>query len=71
MRLNSDGVSPVPRMLLLSEIQLYAAFQVGLDAPVLVAAGDRISYQDGGLVVTRSSGERYTNPIRDSYWICR
>lgn len=71
MRLNIDGVTPVPRMLLLSEFQLHADFQVELDAPVFVAAGDRVSYQDGGVVVTRSTGEQYKHPIRDSYWICR
>lgn len=58
-------------MLLLSEFQLDADFQVELDAPVFVAVGDRVSYQDGGVVVTRSTGEQYKHPIRDSYWICR
>lgn len=71
MRLNIDGVTPVPRMLLLSEFLLRSDFQVELEAPVFVAAGDRVSYEDGGIVVTRSTGEQYTHPIRDSYWICR
>ncbi|MET8102187.1 hypothetical protein ABZV29_38025 [Streptomyces sp. NPDC005236] len=58
-------------MLLLSEFLLHPDFQVELDGPVFVAAGDRVSYQDGGVVVTRSTGEQYKPPIRDSYWICR
>ncbi|MFF9645569.1 hypothetical protein [Kitasatospora aureofaciens] len=58
-------------MLLLSEFLLRPDFQVELDGPVFVAAGDRVSYEDGGVVVTRSTGERYKHPIRDSYWIYR
>ncbi|MEU0786475.1 hypothetical protein ABZ341_33465 [Streptomyces sp. NPDC006173] len=58
-------------MLLLSEFPLHPDFQVDLEGPVFVAAGDRVSYQDGGVVVTRSTGEQYKHPIRDSYWICR
>ncbi|MFJ9845977.1 hypothetical protein ACIRYZ_37155 [Kitasatospora sp. NPDC101155] len=57
-------------MLLLSEFLLHADFQVELNGPVFVAAGDRIPYEDGGVVVTRSTGEQYMHPIRDSYWIC-
>lgn len=71
MRLNIDGITPAPRMLLLSEFLLHADFQVELDVPVFVAAGDRVSYKGGGVVVTRSTGEQYKHPIRDSYWICR
>ncbi|MFJ7967096.1 hypothetical protein [Streptomyces sp. NPDC096324] len=71
MRLNIDGVTPLPRMLLISEFLLHADFQVELDGAVFVAAGDRVSYEDGSVVVTRSTGEQYKHPIRDSYWICR
>lgn len=67
MRLNIDGVTPLPRMLLLSEFLLHADFQVELDGPVFIAAGDRVFYEDGGVVVTRSTGKQYKHPIRDSY----
>ncbi|WP_037623105.1 hypothetical protein [Streptomyces aureus] len=71
MRLNIDGVTPLPRMLLISEFLLQADFQVELDGAVFVAAGGRVSYEDGSVVVTCSTGEQYKHPIRDSYWICR
>ncbi|WP_327675257.1 hypothetical protein [Kitasatospora sp. NBC_00458] len=71
MRVNLDGVTPVSRMLLVSEFLLHSDFRVGLDEPVFVAAGDRISYEDGEVVVARPSGERRRHPARDSYWICR
>ncbi|MFE2176670.1 hypothetical protein [Kitasatospora sp. NPDC059462] len=71
MRIDFDGVTPVPRMLLLSEFQLHSDFHVELERPVFVAAGDRVSYEVGAVVVTRSTGERHRYPEGDSYWICR
>jgi hypothetical protein len=50
VRLSIDGVTPVPRMLLLSEFLLHADFQVELNGPVFVAAGERVSYEAGGVV---------------------
>ncbi|WP_329571984.1 hypothetical protein [Kitasatospora sp. NBC_01266] len=71
MRVNFDGNTPVPRMLLISEFLLCLDFQVKLDGPVFVAAGDRISYEAGDVVVIRPTGERRRHPARDSYWVCR
>ncbi|MEV7123767.1 hypothetical protein [Kitasatospora griseola] len=71
MRIDFDGVTPVPRMLLLSEFQLHSDFHVELERPVFVAAGDRVSYKGGAVVVTRSTGERHRYLVGDSYWICR
>ncbi|MFD0279509.1 hypothetical protein ACFVHB_37230 [Kitasatospora sp. NPDC127111] len=71
MHVNFDGVTPVPRMLMLSEFLLHSDFQVELDGPVFVAAGDRLSYGGGHVVVTRPTGERCRHAVRDSYWICR
>ncbi|MGW2254981.1 hypothetical protein ACWCXH_33085 [Kitasatospora sp. NPDC001660] len=71
MRVNFDGVTPMPRMLLLSEFSLHSDFHVGLNRPMFVAAGDRVSYEDGDIVVTRPTGERRRHPARNSYWICR
>ncbi len=69
MRVNFD--TPVPRMLLISEFLLHSDFQVELGRPVFVAAGDRLSYEEGDLVVTGPTGGRRRHPARDSYWICR
>ncbi|MFJ8439972.1 hypothetical protein [Kitasatospora griseola] len=71
MRIDFDGVTPVSRMLLLSEFQLNSDFQVVLDRPVFVAAGDRVSYEGGAVVVTRPAGEHRKHPASNSYWICR
>ncbi|MET8629124.1 hypothetical protein ABZW30_36230 [Kitasatospora sp. NPDC004669] len=70
MDVNFDGVTPVPRMLLLSEFLLHSDFRVGLDKPVFVAAGDRLSYEKGAVVVTRPTGERHRHPAGNSHWIC-
>lgn len=66
-----DGITPVPRMLLVSEFLLRPDFQVDLDRPLLVEAGDRVSYEGHALVVTRPTGEQRRHPVRDGYWICR
>ncbi|MFF0746620.1 hypothetical protein ACFYVL_40150 [Streptomyces sp. NPDC004111] len=71
MRFDFDGVTPVPRMLLVSGFQLDSGFHVGLDRPVFVAAGDRVSYGGGAVVVTRPSGEHCRYPAGGSHWICR
>ncbi|WP_354638619.1 hypothetical protein [Kitasatospora camelliae] len=39
--------------------------------PVFVAAGDRMAYEDGCVVVTRPNGERSSHRAGNSYWICR
>ncbi|MGW4893084.1 hypothetical protein ACWEQL_12595 [Kitasatospora sp. NPDC004240] len=69
MHVRFDGVTPVPRMLLISGFLLHHDFQVEMD-PMFVAAGDRVSYEDDVVVVTRPTGERREHPARDSYWIC-
>ncbi|MFD7450856.1 hypothetical protein [Kitasatospora sp. NPDC059827] len=70
MRVNFDGVTPVPRMLLLSEFVLRSDLQLKPAEPLFVAAGDRLSYDRSEVVVTRPSGERLRYPIGDSHWIC-
>ncbi|MER7707692.1 hypothetical protein ABTX81_32930 [Kitasatospora sp. NPDC097605] len=57
-------------MLLLSEFLLHSDFHVRLDKPVFVAAGDRVSYEAGAVVVAQPTGERRSHPAADSYWIC-
>ncbi|MEU9979459.1 hypothetical protein [Streptomyces sp. NPDC051014] len=71
MRIDFDGVTPVPRMLLLSGFQLNSDFQVVLTRPMFVMVGDRVSYEDGAVVVTRPTGEHRRRPAGSSHWICR
>lgn len=71
MLVNFDGVTPMPRMLLVSDFLLRPGFQVDLDGPLLVEAGDRVAYEGRAVVVTRPTGERRRHPVRDSYSICR
>ncbi|MFE4359445.1 MULTISPECIES: hypothetical protein [Streptomycetaceae] len=71
MRVSFDGVTPVPRMLLVSEFLLRPDFRVELDGSVFVAVGDRVSYEDGTIAVTCPTGQRRRHPARNSYWICR
>ncbi|WP_435192305.1 hypothetical protein [Streptomyces sp. bgisy126] len=71
MRIDFDGVTPVPRMLLLSEFQLNPDFQVVLDRPMFVTVGDRVSYEGGAVVVTRPTGGHRRYPAGNSHWICR
>ncbi|MFD8483922.1 hypothetical protein [Kitasatospora sp. NPDC059673] len=71
MRVDFDGITPIPRMVLVSEFLLRPDFRVELDRPLFAAAGDRASYEDGAVVVTRPTGERHRHPVRDAYWICR
>jgi len=58
-------------MLLISEFLLHPDFQVELDGPLFVAAGDRLSYEEGDVVVAGPTGVRRRHPARDGYWICR
>ncbi|MFJ3880804.1 hypothetical protein ACIPW5_25525 [Streptomyces sp. NPDC090077] len=58
-------------MLLVSEFLLRPDFQVDLDGPLLIEAGDRVVYEGHSVVVTRPTGQRRRHPVRDSYWICR
>ncbi|MGW2302965.1 hypothetical protein [Streptomyces sp. NPDC001809] len=71
MLVNFDGVTPMPRMLLVSEFLFRPDFQVDLDGPLLVEAGDRVVYTGRAVVVTRLTGGRRRHPVRGSYWICR
>ncbi|MFC8953490.1 hypothetical protein ACFT8P_12690 [Streptomyces sp. NPDC057101] len=71
MLVNFDGVTPMPRMLLVSEFLLHPDFQVDLEGPLLVEAGDRVAYEGRAVVVTCPTGKRRRHPVRDSYWICR
>ncbi|MFK0013161.1 hypothetical protein [Streptomyces sp. NPDC091027] len=71
MLVNCDGVTPLPRMLLIDWFLLRPDFRVQLHTPVFAAAGDRLSYEDDTLMVTRPDGERRRHAVRDSHWICR
>ncbi|MEV8099205.1 hypothetical protein [Kitasatospora sp. NPDC085879] len=70
MLVEFDGVTPVPRLMLISEFRLRSDFHVELDRPAFVAEGDRLSIEDGHLVVTGPTGERRTYGHGNSHWIC-
>ncbi|MFJ8623479.1 hypothetical protein ACIRD3_11620 [Kitasatospora sp. NPDC093550] len=37
---------------------------------MFVAAGDRVRYERGHVVVTRPTGEQHRHPAGRSHWIC-
>ncbi|MEU8889117.1 hypothetical protein [Streptomyces sp. NPDC048442] len=59
MRLATDGVTPVPRLLLVDELETDDGHFCELSAPLLLTPGDRISFDGGSLVVTRVNGETF------------
>ncbi|SEL25485.1 hypothetical protein [Streptacidiphilus jiangxiensis] len=71
MRVHADGVTPAPRALLISQFRLRPDFHVELDRPVFVGAGDRLSFEQGTLVVTGPTGRQRFRAARESHWICR
>ncbi|MFJ1758182.1 hypothetical protein [Kitasatospora sp. NPDC088134] len=71
MRLKTDGLTPLPRMLLPGEFLLHTDFQVDRDGRGFVAPGDRLSCGNGGAAVICSTGEQDKHPLRDSSWTGR
>ncbi|MFJ1706325.1 hypothetical protein [Kitasatospora sp. NPDC088346] len=71
MRVNFDGVTPMPRALMLSAFLLRPDFRVELENPVFVAVGDRVLYEGCGILVTRPTGERHRHRAGNRYRICR
>jgi hypothetical protein len=58
MRLIADGTTPASRMVLVNELETDHGYAFELDSPLFLAVGDRISFDDGNLVVARASGKR-------------
>ncbi|MFC9328995.1 hypothetical protein [Kitasatospora sp. NPDC057015] len=65
-----DGVTPVSRSVVIREFLLHSDFYVELDRPAFLTAGDRVTYENQCIVVTRPNGERRTHSDSNSYWLC-
>jgi len=66
-----DGVTPLPRAVLLGTFLVRPDFEAVIAPAVLLAAGDRVSYAPTHLTVTSPAGVRRVLPIADAGWICR
>src|SRR5882757_10802147 len=60
MRLVVDGTTPSSRLLLVEDLETDNGYAFELANPLFLAVGDRISFEDGRLVVVRASGEQLT-----------
>ncbi|WP_157535675.1 hypothetical protein [Kitasatospora mediocidica] len=58
MRLIADGATPTSRLVLVEDLETDDGYTFELTGPLFPAVGDRISFEDGRLVVVRASGER-------------
>ncbi|MGW4809025.1 hypothetical protein [Kitasatospora sp. NPDC004272] len=71
MELLFDGITPLPRAVLLGAFLLRPDFEAVMAPAVLLAAGDRVSHLGTHLAVTSPTGVRRILPIADAGWICR
>ncbi|WBP91312.1 hypothetical protein [Kitasatospora cathayae] len=60
MLLIADGVTPVPRMMLVDDLETDSGGFCELDSPLFLAIGDRISFDGRSLSVTRANGETFS-----------
>ncbi|MEU2390452.1 hypothetical protein [Streptomyces sp. NPDC007369] len=58
MRLVADGATPTSRLVLVKDLETDDGYAFELATPLFLAAGDRIAFEYGRLVVVRASGER-------------
>lgn len=58
MRLVADGATPIPRSVLVNDFTMDDGYAFELPRPLFLAAGDRVGFEGGGLVVVRAGGER-------------
>ncbi|MEU2506447.1 hypothetical protein ABZ621_17300 [Streptomyces sp. NPDC007863] len=58
MRLVADGVTPSSRLVLVKDLETDDGYAFELASPLFLAAGDRIAFEDGRLVVVRAGGVR-------------
>lgn len=58
MRLIADGTTPTSRLVLVNDLETDAGYAFELNAPLFLAAGDRISFENSQLVVVREGGDR-------------
>ncbi|MEV6682459.1 hypothetical protein AB0N09_37205 [Streptomyces erythrochromogenes] len=70
MRVITDGVTPVPRMMLVDDLETDDGRFCELDRPLFLEIGDRIGFDGRTLSVTRKSGKTYS-PAGDWGIRCR
>ncbi|MET9435795.1 hypothetical protein [Streptomyces sp. NPDC006551] len=58
MRLVADGATPTSRLVLVKDLETDDGYAFELASPLFLAAGDRITFEDGRLVVVRAKGAR-------------
>ncbi|MGW7025601.1 hypothetical protein OG264_36200 [Streptomyces xanthophaeus] len=59
MLLPTDGVTPVPRLVLVDDLQTDDGYFCTLSAPLFLAPGDRVRFDRSSLRVTRANGEAF------------
>ncbi|MEU9720824.1 hypothetical protein [Streptomyces sp. NPDC047976] len=62
MRLIADGATPIPRMVLVEDLETDDGYVFEPAEPLFLAAGDRIAFEGDGLVVVRAAGGRLVPP---------
>lgn len=60
MRIATDGVTPVPRMILVGAAESDDGCHCDLDRPLFLAPGDLVSFDGRELAVTRAGGETFS-----------
>ncbi|MFF3075418.1 hypothetical protein, partial [Kitasatospora sp. NPDC057936] len=60
MLLLADGVTPVPRMMLVNDLETDSGGFCELNSPLFLAVGDRIAFDGRSLLVSRASGESFS-----------
>ncbi|GGN22106.1 hypothetical protein [Streptomyces fuscichromogenes] len=58
MRLIADGTTAASRLVLVNELDTDDGYVFELAGPLFLAVGDRVSFENGDLVVARANGER-------------
>ncbi|MFF3842654.1 hypothetical protein [Streptomyces sp. NPDC001930] len=70
MRIIADGSTPLSRAALADALENDDGLTFEPTAPLFLAAGDRLRFEDDALVVLRDGGVRH-DLLGDWYWRCR
>ncbi|MFA7761791.1 hypothetical protein [Streptomyces sp. NRRL S-448] len=60
MRLEADGATPIPRLVLVEDLETETGHAFELASPLFLAAGDRIAFEGDVPVFVRADGEKVT-----------
>ncbi|MFD3993534.1 hypothetical protein [Streptomyces sp. NPDC058583] len=70
MRIIADGSTPLSRTVLVDALEHDDGYTFEPASPLFLAAGDRLRFEGGALVVLRDGGVRH-DLVGDWYWRCR